>query len=349
MAYEHAPRRRALTAARRAQKTQSAENAAWVPLFGEWSFSPPGVAASASAGTAISNLTMREGTIRTDITLPDARTMARIMFGFADASQSSYAAGIGGEMSAYGIEQLGVQYSRPLQFIGPSENLQPDKPYGVEVTVRGQSATLFVDGVRVIAAELPEPLIGQQIGAYAIGRPGVEFRGISVHPIQPRAFVAMQFGEPFDAIYTEVIQPVCAEMDMDVFRADEVYESSVILKDIIAGLLDSTVVVAEISPENPNVFYELGYAHARGKPTILLAQRGRKLPFDVSGYRTIFYDDSIGGKRTVEDLLRKHLQNNPGRQGRGRSRNRPNRQMKPRRPYSSISPALVGVKPHASK
>jgi nucleoside 2-deoxyribosyltransferase len=49
----------------------------------------------------------------------------------------------------------------------------------------------------------------------------------------------------------------------------------------------STVVVAEITPVNANVFYELGYAHALGKQTILLAERGRTLPFDVSGYRCI--------------------------------------------------------------
>ena len=59
---------------------------------------------------------------------------------------------------------------------------------------------------------------------------------------------------------------------------------------------------------NANVFYELGFAHALDKPTILLANRGdTELPFDVSSYRVIFYDDNIGGKRDVEETLRKHL------------------------------------------
>jgi len=43
------------------------------------------------------------------------------------------------------------------------------------------------------------------------------------------------------------------------------------------------------------------------KPTILLAQRGRDLPFDIRSYRVIFYDDSIGGKPAVERDLREHL------------------------------------------
>ena len=65
----------------------------------------------------------------------------------------------------------------------------------------------------------------------------------------------------------------------------------------------------DITPTNPNVFYELGYAHALQKPTILLANRQiEKLPFDVSGYWVIFYDETIGGKRDIESTLEKHLE-----------------------------------------
>ena len=65
--------------------------------------------------------------------------------------------------------------------------------------------------------------------------------------------------------------------------------------------------MAEITPPNQNVFYELSYAHALAKPTILLAERGKQLPFDISGYRVLFYDNTIGGKTQVEDGLKKHL------------------------------------------
>jgi tripartite-type tricarboxylate transporter receptor subunit TctC len=65
---------------------------------------------------------------------------------------------------------------------------------------------------------------------------------------------------------------------------------------------------AEITEPNQNVFYELGYAHGKNKPTILLAEKGRQLPFDVRGYRCLFYENSIGGKQKIEDGLRKHLQ-----------------------------------------
>jgi hypothetical protein len=54
----------------------------------------------------------------------------------------------------------------------------------------------------------------------------------------------------------------------------------------------------------------VGYALALGKPIILLAQRRASdspLPFDLSAFRVLFYDDSIGGKPKLEAGLRQHL------------------------------------------
>jgi hypothetical protein len=59
---------------------------------------------------------------------------------------------------------------------------------------------------------------------------------------------------------------------------------------------------------NANVFYEVGYAHALNKFTVLLAEEGTKLLFDLSGYRCIFYKNSIGGKRMVEEKLEQYLE-----------------------------------------
>jgi len=119
----------------------------------------------------------------------------------------------------------------------------------------------------------------------------------------------MQFEAPYDTLYQEVIQPVSRKAGFRVLRGDDVFRPGVILQDIIRIIVESDVIVADITPTNPNVFYELGYAHALQKPTILLANRQlEKLPFDISGYRVIFYDDTIGGKREIENTLEKHLE-----------------------------------------
>jgi hypothetical protein len=119
----------------------------------------------------------------------------------------------------------------------------------------------------------------------------------------------MQFSDPYQDLYTDVITKVINDQkyNLRAYHAGEVFGPGAILEDIVRGIIDARIVVAEITPPNQNVFYELGYAHALKKPTILLAERGKELPFDVSGYRCLFYENTIGGKGKVEEGLRKHL------------------------------------------
>ena len=78
--------------------------------------------------------------------------------------------------------------------------------------------------------------------------------------------------------------------------------------DITKQIAQSRVIIAEITPINANVYYEVGFADALGKPLILIADRKvTELPFDIRPYRTIFYENSIGGKNRVEETLRKYL------------------------------------------
>lgn len=61
------------------------------------------------------------------------------------------------------------------------------------------------------------------------------------------------------------------------------------MKDILAGITESALVIADLTGANPNVYYELGLAHAFRKRVILLAQRIDELPFDLRSYRVIPY------------------------------------------------------------
>ncbi len=127
---------------------------------------------------------------------------------------------------------------------------------------------------------------------------------------KPKAFVVMQFEDVYNELYKEVIKPVCEQFGYDSVRADEIFNNGSILKDIIDSINESSVIIADITPDNPNVFYELGYAHALNKSTIILSDKTRnRLPFDVSNMRTLFYDNSIGGKSKIEAQLKNHLEN----------------------------------------
>ena len=197
--------------------------------------------------------------------------------------------------------------ARPLAYSGIASNLDPNHPYPVEVRLDGQNVALSVDGIKVLDQTLTQPIEREQVGVFAFGTSSVSFGPVEISFRPPSAFVVMQFTSPFDELFEEVIRPVCAEIGIDAYRASDIYRPGVILQDIVQGLADSDVVIAEITPANPNVFYELGYAHALRKPVIALAEHDTALPFDVSGYRVIFYEDAIRGKSGLEAQLRRHL------------------------------------------
>jgi hypothetical protein len=135
----------------------------------------------------------------------------------------------------------------------------------------------------------------------------VEVANFIVTPETPHAFVVMQFSAPYTDVYLSVIKSVCAEFGITAIRADEIYGPGVIVQDIVEQVVGAQLVIADISVVNANVYFEVGYALASKKPLVLLAKKDTALPFDVSGFRVLFYEDSIGGKAKVEDGLRKHL------------------------------------------
>ena len=99
----------------------------------------------------------------------------------------------------------------------------------------------------------------------------------------------MPFGEGFDEIYGLFIAGAASEAGFDVVRADDIRSQQNILKDVIGGLANCSVVIADLTGSNPNVYYELGLAHALGKRVILLTQHVDELPFDLRSYRGIPY------------------------------------------------------------
>jgi len=296
------------------KRKKAAEN--FVPIAGRWRFEGANASYLGPTdhdnpfGLCLAPRRFRSGTITVEATLSDTAQMARVVIGYNAATEAYYAVGLGGFDYAYTIvEFIRGRGWNGVKVSGSSAQLQLERPYHLEVEVSGQRVLLSVDSVQVVDFTLPSPLQGDQTGLYAGGTSEIQFQNFRVFTDDPSIFVVMQFGAPYDAWYQEVIQPVSRRAGFKALRADDVYRPGVILQDIIRGIVESDVIVADITPTNPNVFYELGYAHALQKPTILLANRQiEKLPFDVSGYRVIFYDDTIGGKRDIESTLEKHLE-----------------------------------------
>ncbi len=103
-------------------------------------------------------------------------------------------------------------------------------------------------------------------------------------------FVIMPFGGWFDIYYRDIFFKAIKDSGLDAKRADDLYRSSPIINDIWELTKNATVILADLTGKNPNVFYELGLAHAIKKPAILVTETIDDVPFDLRALRVIEYD-----------------------------------------------------------
>ncbi len=191
---------------------------------------------------------------------------------------------------------------------GSKSNLKVDAEYEVRLSCKGNVIKLFINNVQMLIWNYNINKAPITFNVYGAGT--AEISNISVVDDKPKAFIVMQFTEQFNELFHSVIKPVCESRGLEAVRADDMYTNGLIVNDIIQSIQSSSVIISDITPDNPNVYYEVGYAHAAGKNVILMCDREReKLPFDLSGFRTIFYSDTISGKSKVEEVLGKHLDN----------------------------------------
>lgn len=93
-----------------------------------------------------------------------------------------------------------------------------------------------------------------------------------------------------DQVLNYVIRPIVESRGYRAIRADEISEPGIITSQIIQHVVDAALVIADLSGQNPNVYYELAVRHAIQKPFIQIIRKGESIPFDVSGTRTVFID-----------------------------------------------------------
>ena len=105
-----------------------------------------------------------------------------------------------------------------------------------------------------------------------------------------KCFVISPFKEPFNDYYKKIYKPAIEKADLKAERGDEVYSSRAIIDDIFNSIIESEVVLCDVTGINPNVIYELGVAHALKKPAIILTQSVDHVPFDFRHLRVISYD-----------------------------------------------------------
>jgi len=105
-------------------------------------------------------------------------------------------------------------------------------------------------------------------------------------------FVIMPFGGHFDNYnyYAEIYAPAIEASGLTSERSDNLFRPGSIVEDIWRFTKEAKIILADLSQMNPNVFYELGLAHAITKPVILVVENIEYVPFDLRNLRVHIYD-----------------------------------------------------------
>lgn len=121
---------------------------------------------------------------------------------------------------------------------------------------------------------------------------------------KPYIFVLMPFESKFNDIYKFGIKGSAQDAGAYVERIDEQIFIEGMLDRLFNQIGKADVIVADMTGRNPNVFYEVGYAHALNKIVLLLAQNANDIPFDLKHDQHIVYSGSI---ETLKRELTKKL------------------------------------------
>lgn len=122
---------------------------------------------------------------------------------------------------------------------------------------------------------------------------------------RPRCVVLIGYEAKFKSVYQEAIEPGVRAAGYQCHSAGLEKGSNLIQQDLARALRKATVVVADCTDAKPNVLYEIGFAHGRGKPVLLIAEQGTDLPSLLRAFKVVHYDDDLAWlSRRIADHIR---------------------------------------------
>jgi len=119
-------------------------------------------------------------------------------------------------------------------------------------------------------------------------------------PTTKKCFIVMPISDQdgyekshFTRVYNHLIKPACERAGFEPIRADDEVKTNYIALDIVKKIIESDIVLCDLSSKNPNVLYELGIRQAFNKKVVLIKDKKTGRIFDIQGFRTIDYDESL--------------------------------------------------------
>ncbi len=106
-----------------------------------------------------------------------------------------------------------------------------------------------------------------------------------------RVFVVMPFSREFDDVFFLGIQDVGRKLGLVVERADLIEHAGEIMDVVTERIKRADVVIGDITNANPNVTYEVGFAHANQITTVLIMRKGGEISFDLRPFNVLLYEN----------------------------------------------------------
>ncbi|GLH78876.1 hypothetical protein SSBR45G_37850 [Bradyrhizobium sp. SSBR45G] len=104
-------------------------------------------------------------------------------------------------------------------------------------------------------------------------------------------FVLMPFDDESRPLF-DSIRKVCFRLDLRCLRGDEQNATGDVMSHILRLMVRARLIVADVGARNPNVFYELGIAHALDKQTVLISKSIADVPFDLRSNRVVIFNSN---------------------------------------------------------
>ena len=121
-------------------------------------------------------------------------------------------------------------------------------------------------------------------------------------PEPGRIAVMMPFSAAFNPVW-DALKATAAEGGWTCQRADDIWEDSVVINDVVTLIARSKVVICDLTNRSANVFYEAGIAHTLGREVILITQAQQDVPFDLAHYRYVKYLGNTEGLTQLKATL----------------------------------------------
>ena len=122
-------------------------------------------------------------------------------------------------------------------------------------------------------------------------------------------FVIMPFSNSLNDSYS-AIKDECRKLGLNSVRIDETIGSGFVLRKIFRYIEQAEFIIADLTEERPNVYYELGYAHGVGNEEneiLLVAQIGTTLHFDIAPLSIQFYSTTENLRAIISSQLKRMI------------------------------------------